>query len=107
MKPNRSCGGQGVTIGRITSAADWDQTLAAALQSPNTWVAQQFIPIPRRRTCRVTANGRFEPDEVFAVYGAYCSTSGCGFVGRASHSPVVNVMQGGGMLAVLGKLPAE
>ncbi|HTQ39208.1 MAG TPA: hypothetical protein VMJ32_09270 [Pirellulales bacterium] len=105
MKPNRSCGGQGVTIGRITSAADWDRTLDAAINSPDTWVAQQYIPIPRRITCRVTEDGRFEPDEVFAVYGGYHSIGGIGFVGRVSHNPVVNVMQGGGLLAVMGKMP--
>ena len=103
MKPNRSCGGQGVTIGRIISAADWEQTLDAALQSPDTWIVQEYIPIPLRRTCRVAGDGRFEADEVFAVYGDYCSPGGIGLCGRAGHSPVVNVMQGGGMLPVLGK----
>jgi hypothetical protein len=102
MKPNRSCGGQGVTIGRITSAADWERTLDEALQSPDTWIVQEFIPVPRRQTCRVAASGLFEPDEVFAVFGAYCASTGIGLCGRASHSPVVNVMQGGGMLPVLG-----
>ncbi len=58
MKPNRSCGGQGVTIGRIASAADWERTLDSALQSPGTWIVQEYIPIPRRRTraaCQRTA----------------------------------------------------
>ena len=107
MKPNRSCGGQGVTIGRLTAAADWDLALDAALAAPDTWVVQEFIPIPRRQTCRVTEDGRFEPDEMFAVYGGFRSIGGLGFVGRASHSPVVNVMQGGGLLAVWGKHPVN
>jgi hypothetical protein len=107
MKPNRSCGGQGVTIGRITSAADWEGTLSAAIESPDSWIAQEFIPIPRRMTCRVTDDGRFEPDEVFSVYGGYHSIGGVGFVGRASYKPVVNVMQGGGLLAVMGKMPKD
>jgi diaminobutyrate-2-oxoglutarate transaminase len=105
LKPNRSCGGQGVTIGRITSVAGWEHALEAALKEPDTWVVQQRIPIPRRQTCRVTEDGRFEPDEVFTVYGGFNSVGGPGFVGRASHSPVVNVMQGGGLLAVMGKMP--
>jgi hypothetical protein len=66
---------------------------------------QEYIPIPRRQSCRVATDGRLELDEVFAVYGAYCSSGGIGLCGRASHSPVVNVMQGGGMLAVLGSAP--
>jgi hypothetical protein len=107
LKPNRSCGGQGVTIGKITAAAAWDRAIDTALAAPNTCVAQEFIPIPRRKTCRVTDDGRFEPQEVFAVYGGYHSMGGPAFVGRASSSPIVNVMQGGGLLAVLGKLPKK
>ncbi len=105
LKPNRSCGGQGVTIGRIVSENTWQQTLDAALQSPSTWVVQDFVPIPRRRTCRLDDEGTLEPDEMFTVYGGYTSIGGIGFVGRASHSPVVNVMQGGGIVAVMGKMP--
>jgi diaminobutyrate-2-oxoglutarate transaminase len=107
LKPNRSCGGQGVTIGRMTSAAQWESTLSAALEAPDLWVVQERIPIPRRLTCRLTEEGRFEPDEVFSVFGGFNSVAGPGFVGRASHSPVVNVMQGGGLLAVMGKMPKE
>lgn len=104
MKPNRSCGGQGVTIGSATAQSAWDQVLDAALGQPDTWIVQDLIPVPRRRTLRVTEEGRFEPTEVYAVYGAYLSPNGIGFVGRASHNPVVNVMQGGGLLAVLGRI---
>ncbi len=50
MKPNRSCGGQGVTIGCITSQPDWEHVLNDAMQTPNTWIVQELIPIPRRRT---------------------------------------------------------
>jgi diaminobutyrate-2-oxoglutarate transaminase len=105
LKPNRSCGGQGVTIGRITSQGAWERALGAALGEPDTWVVQDFIPLPRRRTCRITEDGSFEPEEMFTVYGAYLSIGGIGFVGRASHNPVVNVMQGGGLVAVMGKMP--
>jgi hypothetical protein len=107
MKPNRSCGGQGVTIGRISTSSEWERTLNRAIESPDTWVVQEYIPIPRRRTCRVNEDGCLEPDEEFAVYGGYCSIGGVGFVGRSSHSPVVNVMQGGGMLAVMGRMPRK
>ena len=107
MKPNRSCGGQGVTIGCVTSPSEWEHVLNDAIQTPNTWIVQELIPIPRRRTCRVNEAGRFEPEEVFAVYGGYQSVGGVAFVGRASRSPVVNVMQGGGLLAVLGRMRRE
>src|SRR5262249_31347640 len=80
LKPNRSCGGQGVAIGRITETIHWERTLDAALRSPDTWVAQEFIPIPRRCTCQVTSDGSFAHDEVFAVYGGFNSIGGPGFV---------------------------
>jgi hypothetical protein len=102
LKPNRSCGGQGVTIGAITAAAAWDQTLSQALEHPCSWVAQELIPIPRRRSLVVGRNGCFRPETVYAVYGVFCSAAGLAFVGRASRKPVVNVMQGGSMLGILG-----
>ncbi len=103
MKPNRSCGGQGVTIGPVTSERAWEKTLDSALATPNTWVAQELIPIPRRRTVVPGPGGRFRAKTVYAVYGLFCSPFGIAFVGRASLRPVVNVMQGGGMLGILGR----
>jgi hypothetical protein len=76
--------------------------LAEALDVPNSWVAQEFISIPRRRTVERMPNQRFRTKPVYAVYGLFCSPFGVAFVGRASASPVVNVMQGGGMLGILG-----
>ncbi len=103
MKPNQSCGGQGVTIGPVTSQRAWEKTLDDALAAPNTWVAQELISIPRRRTVVPGPGGRFRAKEVYAVYGLFCSPFGVAFVGRASSRPVVNVMQGGGMLGILGR----
>ena len=103
MKPNRSCGGQGVTIGAATSQRAWEKTLDEALTAPNTWVAQELIPIPRRRSVATAPSGRFKVKTVYAVYGLFCSPFGLAFVGRASGSPVVNVMQGGGILGILGR----
>jgi diaminobutyrate-2-oxoglutarate transaminase len=102
MKPNRSCGGQGVTIGDVTSQADWERTLEQAMAAPCTWVAQELIPIPRRRSVTLSRTGRYRPQTVYTVYGLFSSPAGLAFVGRASPDPVVNVMQGGGMLAILG-----
>jgi hypothetical protein len=102
LKPNRSCGGQGVTIGAVTTPSAWEKTLAAALAHPDTWVAQELIPIPRRRTVVEGPSGRYRTKTVYAVYGLYGSPSAISFVGRASANPVVNVMQGGGMLGILG-----
>jgi hypothetical protein len=103
LKPNRSCGGQGVTIGPVTPQTAWERTLELALAEPNTWVAQELISIPRRRTVVPGRGGRFRLKTVYAVYGLFCSPFGIAFVGRASARPVVNVMQGGGMLGILGR----
>jgi hypothetical protein len=103
LKPNRSCGGQGVTIGPVTTQSAWERTINLALAEPNTWVAQELIAIPRRRTVVAGPGGRFRTKTVYAVYGLFCSPFGVAFVGRASASPVVNVMQGGGMLGILGR----
>ncbi len=102
LKPNRACGGEGVTIGAVTSQSVWDTTLAEALAAPCTWVAQELIAIPRRRSVIEDDSGEFTPETVFAVYGLFHSSGGLAVLGRASRHPVVNVMQGGGMLAVLG-----
>lgn len=103
MKPNRSCGGQGVTIGRAVSASTWEDTLNEALAAPGTWVVQSFIPLPRRKTVVRGPSGRMKADSVYAVYGVFAAGRQVAFVGRASQQPVVNVMQGGGMMAVLGR----
>ncbi len=102
LKPNRSCGGQGVTIGPVTSQRAWESTLAEALAAPCSWVVQEVIAIPRRRSVTVTDRGDFRAENVFGVYGLFASSGGLAILGRASRNPVVNVMQGGGMLAVLG-----
>ncbi|MBK7973857.1 MAG: hypothetical protein IPK07_11505 [Deltaproteobacteria bacterium] len=102
LKPNRSCGGQGVTIGSVTSRADWERTLDEALAAPCSWVVQEVIAIPRRRSVALGEDGSFVSEKVFGVYGLFASSAGLAILGRASRNPVVNVMQGGGMLAVLG-----
>jgi diaminobutyrate-2-oxoglutarate transaminase len=104
LKPNRSCGGQGVTIGAVTTQSTWEKILDTALSEPNTWVTQELISIPRRHTVVLGPRGRFRAKTVYAVYGLFCSPFGVAFVGRASASPVVNVMQGGGMLGILGRV---
>lgn len=126
MKPNRSCGGQGVTLGLTVSQSQWDAVLRRAMRVPRTWIAQELIPIPRRRGFRFGPRGRLDPVTLYTVYGVFASPRGVGFVarasfgdsadsldddrsaavgfvGRASHRPVVNVMQGGGLLPVLGR----
>jgi hypothetical protein len=127
MKPNRSCGGQGVTIGATVSQSQWEGVLRRGLRAPRTWIVQELIPIPQRRGLRMCRGAPSEPLTLYSVYGIFASPTGIGFVarasiglegtpnadgpespevgfvGRASQRPVVNVMQGGGLLPVLGR----
>ena len=48
LKPNRSYGGQGVTIGPDLSNAEWASRLDEALANPGAWVVQAFRPLPRQ-----------------------------------------------------------
>ncbi|MDI7269439.1 MAG: hypothetical protein QME96_15735 [Myxococcota bacterium] len=99
LKPNRGCGGDGVTIGRAVSQAAWEKTLRDALREEGTWVVQEHvrpvrIPFPQVGR-RVGIAGRY------ANCGVIALPHGTGILGRASARPVVNVAQGGGIVALL------
>ncbi|MBN2360187.1 MAG: hypothetical protein JXR83_12115 [Deltaproteobacteria bacterium] len=100
LKPNRACGGDGVTIGPVVSQSVWDRTLNQALREPGTWVVQTHIapveiPYPEPRGRRTVLTRRFANWGVIALPG--CT----GVLGRASKAPVVNVARGGGIVAIL------
>ncbi|MBI3270372.1 MAG: hypothetical protein HYZ53_15290 [Planctomycetes bacterium] len=106
MKPNRSCGGQGVTIGNHVSEAKWERVLAGALRHPDTWIVQERLP-GLRTTAPIARAGRHESTaELYVALGFFPSRTGLGILGRASKSPVVNVMQGGGLISFL-RYPPE
>ncbi|MBI5366927.1 MAG: hypothetical protein HZA54_07805 [Planctomycetes bacterium] len=106
MKPNRSCGGVGVTIGDSVSAAKWEATLAKALRRPDTWVVQDRLPGLRLEAPIAHHTGKHvESANLNLALGFFAGPTGLGILGRASKAPVVNVMQGGGLISFLRYSP--
>jgi hypothetical protein len=101
LKPNRSYGGEGVTVGPSTPAAAWDAAIEAALADEDRWVAQQLVTLPVQEFPVVDAGGRVHSEPFYVVMGFVPSRYGIGLVARASQKEVVNVAQHGGECAVM------
>jgi len=100
LKPNRSYGGHGVTVGPAQSDADWQAALDRALADGERWVLQAVTPLPVQEFPIQTGDGLLlEP--FYTVYG-FCPTSyGVSVLGRASQKQVVNIAQRGGLFSLL------
>lgn len=105
LKPNRSYGGEGVTIGAATSAADWEARIGEALEGEDdpdlSWVVQRATRLPVAEFPIVSAEGRVFHEPFYAVMGFAPTENGLGTMCRVSQKQVVNVAQHGGMAAVL------
>ena len=105
MKPNRSYGGEGVTIGPATSQTDWERILNEAVANASdpdlTWVVQSITRLPVSEFPIVGKNGRVFNESFYSVMGFAPTDSGLGIMCRVSQKQVVNVAQHGGMAAVL------
>jgi uncharacterized circularly permuted ATP-grasp superfamily protein len=99
LKPNRSCGGDGVTLGPFVSDAEWEHTVQEALSNPCGWVVQAFHAASTKPFLRVK-DGCTTLDDVFFSFGVIAMDDAVGILGRTSSRPVVNVSIGGGLLAV-------
>lgn len=100
LKPNRQCGGYGVTIGRDTLRGEWESMLDTALKEAGSWVLQEYgapeeyvFPLFEDRTLK------FEKHNI--VYGLSATVEGAGILGRVSREGVVNVARRGGLMPVL------
>lgn len=100
LKPNRSCGGEGVLIGRDTPAASWERAIARGLTGRRPAVVQTWIPGATVRS-PVLRGSRVELERFYTNYGLLVSPRRIGILGRAAPFPVVNVSRGGGVLGVL------
>ena len=100
LKPNRSCGGEGVLIGRETTPGRWERAIAAALRGEQPAVVQTWIPGATLRS-PVLRGTRVELERYYTNYGLLVSPRRIGILGRAAPFPVVNVSRGGGVLGVL------
>jgi hypothetical protein len=101
LKPSRGYGGEGVLIGHMLSAADWERALDAALADPELWVVQSLAQIPVLEVPTLTPEGTLEPEMFYHVMGYASDPEGLAILARASQRQVVNVAQRGGMAAVM------
>lgn len=100
IKPNRSCGGDGVLIGADTSVRKWERAIGAALSGREAQVVQERVPSAKLWT-PVVRRGKVVLEEHCTTYGMVAAPKGVGILGRAAPFPVVNVSRGGGLLGVL------
>jgi len=101
LKPNRSYGGDGVTLGPSVSQGEWESALDAALADEDRWVVQQIAPLPVREFQVLGEDGAVHAEPFYLVMGFVPSRYGVGMVARASQKQVVNVAQRGGECAVM------
>jgi hypothetical protein len=101
LKPNRAYGGEGVVMGHLLSAADWESALEQALASDEQWVVQRLAAIPVNEFPVVAPDGSVHVEPFYTVLGFAPTKFGLGIMGRASQKQVVNVAQRGGMCGVL------
>lgn len=92
LKPNRSCGGDGVLIGKDTPPARWERAIARAVRGTAPAVVQARID-----SARIRVPGARH----FTTYGLLAHGDALGFLGRAAPFPVVNVARGGYLMGVL------
>jgi hypothetical protein len=96
LKPNRSCGGTGVTIGYRVTQPTWERTLERALKDRREgWVVQELVPAYRKRLPLLHVREGLLLEPVFVNYGVVSCPEGNGVLGRVCRQPIVNVSRGG------------
>jgi len=108
LKPNRSCGGEGVVMGPAASDAEWDAAVERAVNDPTRWVAQQLASIPVHEFPVLGPDGVVHTEPFHIVMGFAPTQYGVAILGRASQKQVVNVAQRGGMCVVfIGRMTSR
>lgn len=100
MKPASSYGGKDVILGNETEPAQWEAAIDEHIES-GSWVVQEYVPIPKEifpvideeNLSLQLKNVNINP---FVFSGKYA-----GNISRVSESTIINVSQGGGMVASL------
>lgn len=100
LKPNRSCGGEGVFVGPAVTDQEWQGAVERALVDPARWVVQQLASIPVHEFPVVGPDGLVHTEPFHVVMGFAPTQYGVAILGRASQKQVVNVAQRGGMCVV-------
>lgn len=99
LKPNQSCGGDGVTIGPLYGEIAWRRAVDRALRKEGTWVVQRFHEGTRKRFPGYRRSDG-PGSHYYVTYGVISAPFGQGILGRASRRAVVNVSRGGGLVAL-------
>ena len=108
MKPNRSCGGEGVVIGTAASDAEWQAAIERAVADPARWVVQQLASSPVHEFPVIGPDGVVHTEPFHVVLGFAPTQYGVAILGRASQKQVVNVAQRGGMCVVfIGRMTSR
>ena len=96
VKPADGYGGFGISIGRDVTQAAWESALNAGIQS--RCLLQAYVPVPRMRVARTTADGGVSWKEQHLTLSIWCHGGRMsGAYARAGDGNVVNVHQGGGI----------
>lgn len=101
LKPNRSYGGAGVTVGPTVSQGEWESSIERVLADAERWVVQQIAAIPVKSFHVLDEANQLHVEPFYIVMGFAPSRYGVALVVRASQQAVVNVAQHGGMCAVM------
>lgn len=111
LKPNRSYGGVGVTLGAATDQRQWEQLLDSAVHvaadPQHSWVVQWATRLPVVNFPVIGSDGRVFEEPYHAVMGFVPTENGLGVVCRVSQKQVVNVAQYGGLAALLIAHPPQ
>jgi hypothetical protein len=101
LKPNRSYGGEGVTVGLASDQSQWDRAIEAAVTDQVRWVVQEVVNLPVQQFAVLGHDQQVRVEPYYVVMGFVPSRYGVGLVARASQQRVVNVAQHGGECAVM------
>jgi len=100
LKPSDEYGGTGVRLGWESSEADWDTTIATAVDAAQgCWIVQERIPIRREVFPWIQANGEVEFRDMLVDFAPYLFRGKMsGFLTRLSATGLANVTSGGGQI---------
>jgi uncharacterized circularly permuted ATP-grasp superfamily protein len=100
LKPSDEYGGTGVKLGWEATQAEWDATIAIALEArQGCWITQERIPIRREVFPWIQPDGSVEFRDVLVDFAPYLYRGKMsGFLTRLSATGLANVTSGGGQV---------
>lgn len=102
IKPNRSCGGEGVVLGAWATQPRWERALERALadRSGEGWVVQRYVTGYQKRLPILDRRRGVILEPLFVNYGVIAAGGGYGVIGRVCREPIVNVSRGGAEMGI-------